>query len=279
MLLWLVLGAHVVGIAAMVRQCSARAQPIGRAVFGIAAAPALFATVVSAMWLSGRTSLTTSVEWVEGLNLVLALRIDALSALLGFVVAGIGVLVFIYAAGYFKATSAGLPRFAATLSAFSASMLGLVWSDSIWTLFIFWELTSITSFLLVGHAHQDPSVQRSARRALLITASGGLALLAGMILIADGDTGIALRDLEPTMGSTAALAGVLVLLAAATKSAQVPFHVGQRLLALGNDGESGRDRCGAPRSGAGRHGHVDATRCWARPGINGLGSNRGASSC
>ncbi|MFT6290586.1 MAG: multicomponent Na+:H+ antiporter subunit A [Ilumatobacter sp.] len=225
MLLWLVLGAHVVGIAAMVRQCSARVQPIGRAVFGIAAAPALFATVVSAMWLSGRTPLTTNFEWVEGLDLVLALRIDALSALLGLVVAGIGVLVFIYAAGYFKATSAGLPRFAATLSAFSASMLGLVWSDSIWTLFIFWELTSITSFLLVGHAYQDPSVQRSARRALLITASGGLALLAGMILIADGDTGIALRDLEPTTGSTAALAGVLVLLAAATKSAQVPFHV------------------------------------------------------
>lgn len=225
MLLWLVLGAHVVGIGAMVFQSSARAKPIGRAVFGLAAAPALFATVVSSMWLSGRSALTTRVEWVEGLDLVLALRLDALSALLGLVVAGIGVLVFVYAAGYFTSASVGLPRFAATLSAFSASMLGLVWSDSIWTLFIFWELTSITSFLLVGHAHQDKEVQRSARRALLITASGGLALLAGMVLIADGDTGIALRDLEPSAGTAATVAGVLVMLAAATKSAQVPFHV------------------------------------------------------
>jgi multicomponent Na+:H+ antiporter subunit A len=93
MLLWLVLGVHVAGIAAMVRQTSTRARPIGRAVFALAAAPALFATVVSALWLSGRTPLTTRVEWVEGLDLVLALRLDALSALLGLVVAGIGVLV------------------------------------------------------------------------------------------------------------------------------------------------------------------------------------------
>ncbi len=223
MVLWLVLGAHCAGIALILG--SDRVGLGGRAVFGIAAIPAAIAAIVSAAALVRDESTTSSVDWVEGLDLVIALRLDALSALLGLVVAGIGVLVFVYAAGYFTARSAGLARFAATLSAFSASMIGLVWSNSIWTLFVFWELTSITSFLLVGHKHVDESVQRSARRALLITASGGLALLAGLLLVADGDTGIALRDLEPTSGTAATVAGILVLVAAATKSAQIPFHV------------------------------------------------------
>ena len=230
MLLWLVLGAHVVGLGAIWGAAGSLSNASGRrfdprVVFALAALPASFATVVSIVGLVRDEPLTTSVEWVAGLDLVLRLRLDALSSLLGLVVAGIGVLVFVYAAGYFSSSSAGLPRFAATLSAFSASMIGLVWSDSIWTLFVFWELTSITSFLLVGFKHPDSDVQKSARRALLITASGGLALLAGFLLIADGDSGIALRDLEPVSGANATLAGVLVLIAAATKSAQIPFHV------------------------------------------------------
>lgn len=225
MLLWLVLGAHVAGITAILLTDRIASPRDPRVVFAIAALPALLATVVSAIGLASSTDITSSVEWVAGLDLVLALRLDALSALLGLVVAGIGVLVFVYAAGYFGPTSTELPRFAATLSAFSASMIGLVWSDSIWSLFLFWELTSITSFLLVGHKYVDAAVQRSARRALLITASGGLVLLAGLILVADGDTGIALRDLEPTTGTAATVAGILVLIAAATKSAQIPFHV------------------------------------------------------
>jgi multicomponent Na+:H+ antiporter subunit A len=104
-------------------------------------------------------------------------------------------------------------------------MLGLVWADSIWTLFVFWELTSITSFLLVGHKHTDPATQLAARRALLITAGGGLALLAGLVLLADGNLAVGLRELQPLTGTAGTVAGVLVLLGAATKSAQVPFHV------------------------------------------------------
>ncbi|MGB3736324.1 MAG: hydrogen gas-evolving membrane-bound hydrogenase subunit E [Ilumatobacter sp.] len=225
MLLWLVLGAHVAGLAAILLVGRLGDRFDARAVFAVASVPAMCATVVSVSGFTRDTDLTTSVDWVEGLDIVLALRLDALSAILGLVVAGIGVLVFVYAAGYFGPSSKDLARFSATLSAFSASMIGLVWSDSIWSLFLFWELTSITSFLLVGHKHVEESVQRSARRALLITASGGLALLAGLLLVAGGDTGIALRDLEPTTGGAATLAGVLVLVAAATKSAQIPFHV------------------------------------------------------
>ncbi len=225
MLLWVVLGAHLAGIGLIMFAGGTQRRLDARAVFVVAALPALFATGASIRGLSQDTATTSRVAWVEGLDLVLALRLDALSALLGLIVAGIGVLVFVYSAGYFTESSAGLARFAATLSGFSASMIGLVWSDSIWTLFVFWELTSITSFLLVGHKHVDEAVQRSARRALLITASGGLALLAGLLLIADGDTGIALRDLEPTTGTAATVAAALVLIAAATKSAQIPFHV------------------------------------------------------
>lgn len=225
MLLWVVLGAHVAGIGLIMALGGARRRLDPRLPFAIAAIPAAAATAVSAGGLAGEGDLSTTVRWVEGLDIVLSLRLDALSSLLGLIVAGIGVLVFVYSAGYFTSSSTGLARFAATLSAFSASMIGLVWSDSIWSLFVFWELTSITSFLLVGHKHVDEAVQRAARRALLITASGGLALLAGLLLVADGATGLALRDLQPTTGTAATVAAILVLVAAATKSAQIPFHV------------------------------------------------------
>ena len=224
MLLWLTLGLHVVGI--LVILVAGRAVGgTGRAVFAIAAIPAVVATLVSIRGLVASDPLTTQVEWVAGLDLFIAFRLDALSSLFGLIVAGIGTLVFVYSAGYFTASSPGTARFAATLSAFSASMLGLVWADSIWTLFVFWELTSITSYLLVGFKHTDPVTQLAARRALLITASGGLALLAGLVLVADGNMAVGLRDLQPLTGTAGTVAGVLVLVGAATKSAQVPFHV------------------------------------------------------
>ena len=89
-------------------------------------------------------------------------------------------MVFLYAIGYFARDAAGSVRFPVTLLAFSTSMLGLVLADSIWTLFIFWEFTSVTSFLLVGYKNTSKPVQTAARRALAITGVGGLALLAGL---------------------------------------------------------------------------------------------------
>ena len=224
MLLWLTLGLHVAGILTILLVGRAVGGG-GRAVFAIAAIPAVVATVVSISGLRGDDPIETQVDWVTGLDLVIAFRLDAISSVLGVVVAGIGALVFLYSAGYFTATSSGTARFAATLSAFSASMLGLVWADSIWTLFVFWELTSITSFLLVGHKHTDPATQIAARRALMITAAGGLVLLAGLVLVGDGNLAVGLRDLRPLTGTAGTVAGVLVLIGAATKSAQVPFHV------------------------------------------------------
>ena len=219
-IIWLLLASFGVAVLLL----AFRPWP-GRTPFAIAALPPALTSVCSVVWLAAGDSLTASVTWVEGLGLEVAFRIDALTALLGLIVAGIGVAVFVYAAGYFSSGAAGLGRFAATLLAFSGSMLGLVWADSVWTLFVFWEMTSVTSFLLVGHKYADPTAQIAARRALLITAAGGLVLLAGLLVLTGADGSTRLGALEPVGGTAGAVAAVLVVVAAATKSAQVPFHV------------------------------------------------------
>lgn len=219
-MIWGVLALHLAAVIALI----ATRDRFGRGVFVVAAAAPLVATIWSISLLARGETSTASITWVEGLDLDFAFRVDALSGLLSLIVSGIGVLVFVYAGGYFSSGAREVGRFAATLLSFSTAMLGLVWADSVWTLFVFWELTSITSFLLVGHKHADPVARKAARRALLITASGGLALLAGLLVYADGAS-TRLRDLEVSTGTGASVAAVLILVAAATKSAQTPFHV------------------------------------------------------
>ncbi len=198
---------------------------LGRTALWIAAIP-MAATALWSLTLVGTDDVVESgFAWVPGLDVSVLFRIDALSALLSLLVAGIGALVCVYAVGYFSATAAGMGRFASTLTAFSGAMVGLVWADSVWTLFMFWELTSITSFLLVGFKNTDPVARTAARRALVITAAGGLALLAGFVLFVDAAGTAVLSEITPITGSTASAAAVLILVAAATKSAQVPFHV------------------------------------------------------
>ena len=198
---------------------------LGRNALWVAAVP-MAATALWSLTLVGSDEVIESgFAWVPGLDVSILLRIDALSALLSLLVAGVGALVCVYAVGYFSASAAGMGRFASTLTAFSGAMVGLVWADSVWTLFIFWELTSITSFLLVGFKNTDPVARTAARRALVITAAGGLALLAGFVLFVDAAGTAVLSEITPITGSTATAAAVLILVAAATKSAQVPFHV------------------------------------------------------
>ena len=220
--MWLLLGAHFV-VAGALAAGAARSQS-GRAPLIVAAVPPAV-TTLWALTRIGAEPIVVEHSWVAGLDLVIRLRLDALATLLTLAVSGIGAAVFVYAAGYFRPTAAGLWPFAATLLTFSASMLGLVWADSVWTLFIFWELTSITSFLLVGFRNEQATARVAARRALLITAVGGLILLAGLLVLVDGRGSAELTDIEPVAGATGALAATLVMVAAATKSAQVPFHV------------------------------------------------------
>jgi multicomponent Na+:H+ antiporter subunit A len=166
--------------------------------------------------------------WVPSLGIDLAFRFDGLSALMLLLITGVGTGVFIYAGGYL----AGHPhqrRLYGALTAFMLAMIGCVTADDLFVLFLFWEMTSLTSFLLVGFNHHDQQSRKSAQQALLVTGSGGLAMFAGFVLLAQafGTSSIsviiaAAPAAEATPALTAAVA--LVLVGAFTKSAQVPFH-------------------------------------------------------
>ncbi|MFP3905448.1 MAG: hydrogen gas-evolving membrane-bound hydrogenase subunit E [Acidimicrobiales bacterium] len=203
---------------------------LGRRVFAwIAIAP--LATLV---WLAPELGhlldggeVTETTTWVAGLQLELALRLDAFGALMVLLVSGIGTLVFAYA-GYYFHERADLGRFAMLLCAFSGAMLGLVLADNILALFVFWELTSVTSYLLIGFEDLRESSRKAALQALMITGIGGLALLAGLVLVGQQAGTWSLAEIladPPTEGAVVSWAVVLILAGAFTKSAQVPFHM------------------------------------------------------
>jgi multicomponent Na+:H+ antiporter subunit A len=165
--------------------------------------------------------------WVPSLGLNLSFYLDGLSLLFALLITGIGTLIMIYAGGYLPERDLG--RFYAFILMFMASMLGLVVADNLLTLFVFWELTSISSYLLIGFAHEKAAARAAALQALLVTGSGGLALLVGFILL--GQVGGSLELSELLVGSGVVQSSplylpilVLVLLGAFTKSAQFPFH-------------------------------------------------------
>lgn len=166
--------------------------------------------------------------WVPSMGINLSFYVDGLSLTFALLVSGIGTLVIIYAGGYLAGHDQ-LGRFYAYILIFMASMLGLVLADNIFTLFIFWELTSISSFLLIGFDHARVESRASAIQALLVTGGGGLALLAGLILLGQAGGSLELSALFD-QGEAIQSSGlylpilVLVLLGAFTKSAQFPFH-------------------------------------------------------
>ena len=219
----MILGLLVLHIAVCVLLAAA-SRRLGRIGLLVGAVP----PAVTAVWASTRLGdhqpESADLTWVPGLDLAMTFRIDAFVDVMTLIVSGIGFAVFVYAYGYFAPGAAGVGRFAATLLAFSTSMLGLVWADSVWSLFVFWELTSVTSFLLIGHKNTDKQAQVAARQALMITAGGGLVLLAGLLLVTRSAGTTLISEMMPVDGATAALGAVLVMVGAATKSAQVPFH-------------------------------------------------------
>ena len=166
-------------------------------------------------------------DWAPSLGVSLGFLVDGLSLIFALLITGIGALIFLYATGYMG----GHPqfgRFVLFLFLFMLSMLGLVLARDLITLFVFWELTSVTSYLLIGFDHQNARARRNALQAMLVTGGGGLALLAGFLLIgqASGSYDLALilqgEDLREHALYLPIL--ILVLLGAFTKSAQVPFH-------------------------------------------------------
>lgn len=168
------------------------------------------------------------IEWIPVLGLNLILRLDGFSWLFGVLVTGVGFLVVLYAR-YYMSPKDPVPRFFAFFLAFMGSMLGLVLSGNIIQLVIFWELTSITSFLLIGYWFHLAQARDGARMALTVTGLGGLCLLIGMLIIGQI---VGSYDLDVVLDSGDLIrehalylpALLLLLLGALTKSAQFPFH-------------------------------------------------------
>ena len=172
--------------------------------------------------------LRQSFAWAPGLGLDLTLRVDGLTWLFLILVSGIGLLIGIYAT-YYMPREYPLVRFYSLLLGFMGAMLGIVLSGNVIQLVFFWELTSLFSFLLIGYWHHGKSARDAARTALIVTVTGGLCLLAGVLVLAhiagsyDLDAILAAGDLirDSPLYLPALL---LVLLGAFTKSSQVPFH-------------------------------------------------------
>lgn len=168
------------------------------------------------------------IEWIPVLGLNIILRLDGFAWLFGVLVTGVGLLVVLYAR-YYMSPKDPVPRFFAFFLAFMGSMLGLVLSGNIIQLVIFWELTSLTSFLLIGYWFHLAQARDGARMALTVTGLGGLGLLIGMLIIGQI---VGSYDLDVVLNSGDLIrehplylpALLLLLLGALTKSAQFPFH-------------------------------------------------------
>jgi multicomponent Na+:H+ antiporter subunit A len=128
---------------------------------------------VALNWPGPGPATTVNLNWVPELSMNISLRFDALSAIMSVLVLGIGALVLFYCADYFHHhdghTEKRLPSFAAELVAFSGAMFGLVCSDNMLLLYVFWELTTVLSFLLVGHYAERATSRRAATQALLVS--------------------------------------------------------------------------------------------------------------
>lgn len=202
---------------------------LGRPAFGILAlVPAGgFIWVVQQM-VSGNLDHKASIEWMPAAHLNLDFQLDGLSALFSLIILGVGALVLLYCWGYFDTVPLRLTLFGAQMTGFATAMYGLVISDSLLLMYVFWEITSVLSFLLVAYYGERASSRRSATQALMITAAGGLAMLVGIIILGR-QTGvwhfseIATYDgWAQTPYITVALC--LILAGALSKSANIPLH-------------------------------------------------------
>ena len=201
---------------------------------GGAVAAVSFGLVASQVGTSG----TVAVEWIPSLDVALRFRVDGLALLFALLASGIGVLIFVYSGRYMHGKP-GLARFYAALLAFMGSILGVAFAADLLVLFLFWELTSVCSFVLIGYHTEDDESRSSARMAMLITVGGGLCLLVAVLLLAiaaetalgggglnltamlaeESAVRVALEESDLYLPVLA-----LVTVAAGAKSAQVPLH-------------------------------------------------------
>ena len=134
--------------------------------------------------VAGGEVLFAQLSWVPSLGVELAFRLDGFSLLFALLITGIGTLVTIYAGAYFAEKPSGeLGRFLSLIMLFMTAMLGTVLSDNLIVMFVFWELTSLASFLLIGFDGHKEAARKSALQSLIVTGGGGLVLFAGIVVI------------------------------------------------------------------------------------------------
>ncbi|WP_233899136.1 hydrogen gas-evolving membrane-bound hydrogenase subunit E [Pseudonocardia dioxanivorans] len=224
MLLALV-AAHLV-LACALPAVAARST---RAAFGLAAVlPAVTLVWAAAMApaVLGGAAVEENLAWAPALHLTFDVRLDALALVMIVLVSGVGAVILAYSAFYFGRRSPDASRTSALLLFFAGAMLGLVVADDLLTLYVFWELTSIASFLLVGQSGLHRANRRAAVQALLVTVFGGLSMLLGFVLVGEsaGTYRISAIVASPPTGGAVTAGIVLILLGVLTKSAQAPFH-------------------------------------------------------
>jgi len=202
----------------------------GRAKLVLAVPPTIAFGWVVSMWpqVADGGHVLAAAGWFEQLGARLDLRFDAYGGLMAGLITGVGTLIMIYASGY-MGDKPGTARLMSLLLIFMAAMLGLVLADNIILLFLFWELTSVTSYMLVGFFHEKEDSRKKALQALLVTGTGGLALLAGLVMLGmtvDAWSVTEILGKGDVIAASPLMPGivVLILIGCFTKSAQFPFH-------------------------------------------------------
>ena len=177
--------------------------------------------------LSGEV-LRVSLPWFPDLGVRYALTLDGLALLFCGLITGAGVLILVYSAAYMR-RGGELARFYAYMLLFMGAMLGVVMADDLVLLYVFWELTSLASFFLIGYKNEDPAARAGAVHALVVTVAGGVVMLAGFVLLAQAGGTWQISGLAAKSGAIIADGRypailILILVGAFTKSAQIPFH-------------------------------------------------------
>ncbi len=176
----------------------------------------------------GETFVDT-VNWIPSYGINITTYLDGLSMIFGLLITGVGSLVILYSIFYLSSKES-LHHFYCYLLLFMGAMLGVVFSDNLMVLYVFWELTSVSSFLLIAFWHHRKASRAGARKAMVITVSGGIAMLAGFLLLYAASGTFSIREIIANVefiqdSPYFIVAMLLVLLGAFTKSAQYPFHI------------------------------------------------------
>lgn len=180
--------------------------------------------------ISNGETIYSTFAWIPSLDINFTTYLDGLSLIFGLLISGIGTLVIFYSIYYMSIEREALHNFYIYLLLFMGAMLGLVFSDNIMVLYVFWEMTSISSFLLIAYWYQREHSRAGALKSMMITIFGGLAMLAGFVMLSNmtGTNSIReiLRNVELITSHALFLpAMILILLGAFTKSAQFPFSI------------------------------------------------------